>query len=135
MSKTPTKKYRIFELEKEFNQSGQTIIEFLKKRKIKVANRFSAIDEEAYAILQESLPRRSKPIEETKPENKTDKPVQKNINRNRRGKFGVQNKSSIRLATFDDNPKTEAKKIEVKSEVKEILSKVEPKPEIKEVQP
>ena len=66
MSKTTnTTKYRIFELEKEFNQSSQTIIEFLKKRKVKVANRFSAIGEEVYAILKESLPRRTKPLAES----------------------------------------------------------------------
>jgi len=142
MSKTPTTtKYRIFELEKEFNQSSQTIIEFLKKRKIKVTNRFSAIDEESYAILKESLPRRTKPLEETKPEIKADKTAHKN-NRNRRG---GQNKSSIRLATFDDKPKTETKpeqkvetkpeqKVETKSEQKietKSEQKVETKPEQK----
>ena len=140
MSKTPnSKKYRIFELEKEFNQSSQTIIEFLKKRKVKVANRFSAIDEDAYAILQESLPRRTKPIEETKPEIKTDKPMQKSNNRNRRsGKFGVQNKSSIRLATFDDKPKAEvsSQRSEVRSQIPESRSqKEESKPEVKKTEP
>ena len=133
MSKTTnTTKYRIFELEKEFNQSSQTIIEFLKKRKVKVANRFSAIGEEVYAILKESLPRRTKPLAESKPEIKSEKPAPKN-NRNRRG---GQNKSSIRLATFDDNPKTETKsqaemKVETKPKVEE---KVQPKVEEK-VQP
>ncbi len=129
MSKTTgTAKYRIFELEKEFNQSSQTIIEFLKKRKIKVANRFSAIDEDAYAILQESLPKRNKPLEETKPIVKQEKTSPKNNNRHRRGKFGGQKQDSIRLVNYDDQPK--------KSDGKQVSGasdkvQVETKPELK----
>ena len=64
MSKTPkTPKYRIFELAEEFNQESQSIVDFLKKRKIKVANRFSAVGEEVYAVLKETFARR-KPAEE-----------------------------------------------------------------------
>lgn len=158
MSKTTgTGKYRIFELEKEFNQSSQTIIEFLKKRKIKVANRFSAIDDDAYAILQESLPKRNKPLAETKPAVKQEKTSPKNNNRNRRNKFGGQKQDSIRLVNYEDQPaKVEksvvsshqsvknaevenkpAVKVEEKvSEVKVQPAKVEKKPEIKtETQP
>ncbi|MBQ7705572.1 MAG: translation initiation factor IF-2 [Selenomonadaceae bacterium] len=59
MSKTPkTTKYRIFELAKEFNQDSQFLLDFLKKRKIKVANRFSAVGEDVYAVLQENFARR-----------------------------------------------------------------------------
>ena len=65
MSKTPkTPKYRIFELAKEFNQESQSIVDFLKKRKIKVANRFSAVGEEVYNVLKEAFARR-KPAAET----------------------------------------------------------------------
>lgn len=65
MSKTTkTPKYRICELAKEFNQDSQFLVDFLKKRKIKVANRFSAVGEEVYTVLKENFARR-KPIEET----------------------------------------------------------------------
>ena len=131
MSKTTgTTKYRIFELEKEFNQSSQTIIEFLKKRKIKVKNSFSAIDEEAYNILQESLPKRSKPLAEAKPTVKQEKTSPKNNNRNRRNRFGGQKKDSIRLVNYDDVPK----KVEEKVQPEKVENKVaaaETKPEIK----
>ena len=140
MSKTTnTAKYRIFELEKEFNQSSQTIIEFLKKRKIKVANRFSAIEEDAYKILQESLPKRNKPLAENKTEVKQEK-NSKNNNRSRRGKFGGQKKDNILLVNYDDEPKknVEEKKVEVAdkkiSEVEDkkiSAEKVQPKIENK----
>ena len=147
MSKTTsTAKYRIFELEKEFNQSSQTIIDFLKKRKIKVANRFSAIDEDAYAILRESLPKRNKPLAETKPTAKQEKTSPKNNNRNRRNKFGGQKQDSIRLVNYDDKPekvdkvKSESdKKVSSEKvlEVKVPTEKVEEKPVVKveEVKP
>ena len=126
MSKTTsTAKYRIFELEKEFNQSSQTIIDFLKKRKIKVANRFSAIDEDAYAILQESLPKRNKPLAETKPIAKQEKTSPKNNNRNRRNKFGGQKQDSIRLVNYDDKPKqANAKTAETKTQLEKVETKV-----------
>ena len=66
MSKTTkTPKYRIFELAKEFNQDSQFLVDFLKKRKIKVANRFSAVDEEAYTLLKENFARRKPAAVET----------------------------------------------------------------------
>ena len=61
MSKTSKPKYRIFELAKEFNQNSKVLIDFLKKRKIKVANHFSAIDGEAYELLKGAFARRPKP--------------------------------------------------------------------------
>ena len=131
MSKTTsTAKYRIFELEKEFNQSSQTIIDFLKKRKIKVTNRFSAIDEDAYAILQESLPKRNKPLAETKPAVKQEKTSPKNNNRNRRNKFGGQKQDSIRLVNYDDVPK---KVVSDKLQVESVEEKI-PAPEKVEVE-
>lgn len=73
MSKTPkTTKYRIFELAKEFNQDSQFLLDFLKKRKIKVANRFSAVDEEVYNVLKENFARRKPATVETPPEVKTE---------------------------------------------------------------
>ena len=47
-----SEKYRIFELEKEFNVSSQEMIDFLKTKKIYIANKFSAINSEAYEILK-----------------------------------------------------------------------------------
>ncbi len=77
MSKPKTPKYRIFELAKEFNQESQSLIDFLRKHKIKVANRFSAVGEEAYSVLKENFARR-KPVAETpaevKPEIKSETP-------------------------------------------------------------
>ena len=77
MAKAPkTPKYRIFELAKELNQESQAIIDFLKKHKVKVANRFSAVGEEIYNMLKESFSRRPKATAETssdtKSEDKTD---------------------------------------------------------------
>ena len=66
MAKAPkTPKYRIFELAKELNQESQSIIDFLKKHKVKVANRFSAVGEEIYNLLKENFSRRPKPATET----------------------------------------------------------------------
>lgn len=48
-------KYRIFELAKEFNRDSQFLVNFLKKRKIKVANRFSSVDEDVYQMLIEKF--------------------------------------------------------------------------------
>lgn len=131
MSKTSkTPKYRIFELEKEFNQSSQAIIEFLKKRKIKVANRFSGIDEETYNILKESMPHRSKPVAEpvteTKPETKTeDKPKTKTGGQNR--KFDNRRRANVRaVSDTQDKPAEAAKPAEIKSEA---VEKVQPKVE------
>ena len=69
MSKT--QKYRIFELAKELNHDSKTLVDFLKKNKIKVANRFSTITEEAYELVKSSFVKRSKPPE-VKSEVKTD---------------------------------------------------------------
>ena len=144
-SKTP--KYRIFELEKEFNQSSQTIIEFLKKHKIKVANRFSGIDEDAYAILKESLPRRSKPIAEqktveNKPAAQKQNPKQKTggkFDGGQNRKFDNRRRSEIR--TLEDFPKktektvakvenkTEKPVVKVENKIEKPVAKVENKSE------
>ena len=129
-SKTP--KYRIFELEKEFNQSSQTIIEFLKKHKIKVTNRFSGIDEDAYKVLKESLPRRSKPIEEQKaaeikPAAQKQNPKQKRFSGQNRS-YDSRRRSEIRtLEDFPAKPEKTAEKVENKPE--KPVAKVENKPE------
>ncbi len=68
MSKT--QKYRIFELAKELNQDSKLLVDFLKKNKIKVANHFSAISEEAYELVKSSFTKRPKspePKEDNKP--------------------------------------------------------------------
>ena len=73
MAKAPkTPKYRIFELAKELNQENQSIIDFLKKRKVKVANRFSAVGEEIYNLLKETFSRRPKASAENQSEPKSD---------------------------------------------------------------
>ena len=60
MSK-PTK-YRIYDMAKEFNQDEQVIIDFLNKRRIKVKNRFSGVETEAYELVKANFARR-KPVE------------------------------------------------------------------------
>ena len=137
-SKTP--KYRIFELEKEFNQSGQAIIEFLKKRKIKVANKFSAVGEEVYNVLKETFSRR-KPVAEqpaekveVKTETAEQKPAPKQnrkYNSGRGGKFDGKRRSEIR--TLDDFPQKEKSQVEAKPKT-EVKPKAEAKPKT-EVKP
>lgn len=134
MSKTTkTPKYRIFELAKEFNQDSQFLVDFLKKRKIKVANRFSAVDEEVYTMLKEKFPRRKPAPEPAKTETpkaetkteipKTEKPktesVQKNSQRNNRParNFGDKPRTdkaaeSTRKPDYKSAPKSETQKSE-----------------------
>ena len=143
MSKTSkTPKYRIFELEKEFNQSGQAIIEFLKKRKIKVANKFSAVGEEVYNVLKETFSRRKPAAEQ--PEEKTEvktetaeqKPAQKQNNRKYNSGMGKRfdGKRHSEIRTLDDFPQKEKPKAEVKPKTEtkaEVKSKAETKAEVK----
>lgn len=70
MSKT--QKYRIFELAKELNQDSKQLVDFLKRHKIKVANTFSSIDEEAYQLVKSSFVKRAKP---EKSDNKAETPA------------------------------------------------------------
>ena len=109
MSKTPkTTKYRIFELAKEFNQDDKTLIEFLKKNKIKVANRFGSVGEEVYTLLKENFARR-KPVAETPAEVKQEtapkvEAVQKNIAAPKPAA-----KSARPARNFADKPKSDFK--------------------------
>ncbi|MBR1646310.1 MAG: translation initiation factor IF-2 [Selenomonadaceae bacterium] len=64
-------KYRIFDMAKEFNQDAQVIIDFLNKRKIKVKNRYSGVESDAYELVKAQFGRR-KPVEEPKPEVKAE---------------------------------------------------------------
>ena len=113
MSKTPkTTKYRIFELAKEFNQDSQFLLDFLKKRKIKVANRFSAVDEEVYAMLKETLPRRKATVE-TPTESKTESalksaatPARPARNYNDKPKINVKPRAAETGAKTDSRPVT-----------------------------
>ena len=66
MSKT--QKYRIVEIAKELNQDSKLLVDFLKKNKIKVANHFSAITEEAYELIKSNFPKRPPKPTESKPE-------------------------------------------------------------------
>ena len=62
-------KYRIYDMANEFNQDVQVIIDFLSKRKVKVKNRFTGVEEDAYQMVKAQFARR-KPVEEPKPEQK-----------------------------------------------------------------
>ena len=141
MAKAPkTPKYRIFELAKELNQESQSIIDFLKKRKVKVANRFSAVGEEIYNLLKESFSRRPKPAEENQPAQKTESQVADKVptqpkaetKPSKTGKFDNKHKPKYEK----EKPKVAAKVDDVKpvAKVAEPAPKVEakvdkPKPE------
>lgn len=141
MSKTTkTPKYRIFELAKEFNQDSQFLVDFLKKRKIKVANRFSAVEEDAYNLLKENFARRKPAAVETpkvetpkaatpkvetpkvdapKTETpKSEKPVQKNnrparnFNDKPRTDFKPKTAETPRKSEVKPAPKVETPKVE-----------------------
>ncbi len=124
MSKTTkTPKYRIFELAKEFNQDSQFLVDFLKKRKIKVANRFSAVDEEAYNLLKENFARRKPAPEPVKAEPaKTEpakvEPQQKTTSKNNRParNFGDKPRGDFKPKTADSVRKPEVKPVS-KSEI------------------
>ena len=118
MSKTPkTTKYRIFELAKEFNQDSQFLLDFLKKRKIKVANRFSAVDEDVYTMLKDSLPRRKAPAE-IPAETKTEQPAPK-VEAKVEAKVETAPKPARPARNFADKPRTKpAADSDKKSETK-----------------
>ena len=147
MSKTTkTPKYRIFELAKEFNQDSQFLVDFLKKRKIKVANRFSAVGEEVYDVLKENFARRKPAAIETPqvetakvdvpktetPKIETAKPVQKNrparnFNDKPRTDFKPKTAEPVKKAEVKPAPKSDAPKIEkpVVARVEKPVTKVE----------
>ncbi|MBQ7199124.1 MAG: translation initiation factor IF-2 [Selenomonadaceae bacterium] len=125
MAKAPkTPKYRIFELAKELNQESQSIIDFLKKHKVKVANRFSAVGEEIYNLLKENFSRRPKPATETssdaKAETKTESAtktstatVKTDAKPNKNSKFDskhvkpkYESKAKVNARTADAKPAT-----------------------------
>ncbi len=54
-------KYRIYDMANEFNQDVQVIIDFLNKRKVKVKNRFTGVEAEAYEMVKAAFGRRTKP--------------------------------------------------------------------------
>ncbi len=134
MSKPKTPKYRIFELAKEFNQESQSLIDFLRKHKIKVANRFSAVGEDAYSVLKENFARR-KPVAEVpaevKPEVKPETPPEPQPK-------PEEKPAAPKPAPKQAKPKSEVKpnkpvdKPEIKSKpAAKSAPKVESKPEIK----
>ena len=57
-------KYRIFDMANEFNQDVQVIIDFLNKSKVKVKNRFTGVETDAYEMVKAKFGRR-KPVEST----------------------------------------------------------------------
>ncbi len=151
MSKPKTPKYRIFELEKEFNQDSQALIDFLKKRKIKIKNRFTDVGEDVYNILRENFARRKptaenpaeakpdevKPAEakpaETKPaetkapiEEKTasPQPAPKPTTRQNKPRAEIKTKPS-------DKPETKAKSAAAKPTPIKPAPKIEQKPPVK----
>ena len=115
-------KYRIFDMANEFNQDVQVIIDFLNKRKIKVKNRFSGVESDAYELVKAQFGRR-KPVEQPKPEAKAEpKPEVK--------------------TDAKAQPKTQKPKVDAKPQGKQKVQqqpkpqpKVEPKPEVKPQQP
>ena len=69
-------KYRIYDMAKEFNQEEQVIIDFLNKRRIKVKNRFSGVESDAYELVKANFARR-KPVEPAQKSEQKPQPQQK----------------------------------------------------------
>ena len=143
MSK-PTK-YRIYDMAKEFNQEEQVIIDFLNKRRIKVKNRFSGVESEAYELVKANFARR-KPVEpapqpQPKPQpQQKQKPAQKSEQKGQPQQR--QQKSEQKPQPQQRQPKPEQKpqpqqrqsKPEQKSQPQQRQPKPAPKPEQKPAQ-
>ena len=134
---TKTPKYRIYELEKELNQDSAAIIEFLKKHKVRVANRFSAVDEETYNFLKENFARRAKPAKE-QAQTSTDKSAATPANatttkpeKSAKSKFDskhVKPKYDSKPKTVKPTPQPVEKTVEPKIET--VTPKVEEPPKV-----
>ena len=134
MSKPKTPVYRIFELAQEFNQDIQTIVDFLKKRKVKVTNRFSGVDEEAYAILKEAFGRRkpaAEPPAESKPAPAPEKPAEKSA------KPAPKPKTEPVAQKPAPKPKVEpvAQKSALKPRTEPVAQKPAPRPKVEQAAP
>ena len=139
-------KYRIYDMAKEFNQDEQVIIEFLNKRRIKVKNRFSGIEAEAYELVKANFARR-KPVEpaqksaESKPaaESKTDTQAQGKPQAKPQTKSQTQtqqqNKTSKPAPKVEQKPQPQTKAAKpaqkTQPQPKQIKPAVEAKPEQK----
>ena len=130
MAKAPkAPKYRIFELAKELDQESQSIIDFLKKRKVKVANRFSAVEEDVYNLIKENFARRPKANVDAQPEPKTETQTQPKaeVKPPKTGKFDSRHAKP----KYESKPKVAAKPAEVKPAAKVETKPVEVKPAAK----
>ncbi|MBQ3727204.1 MAG: translation initiation factor IF-2 [Selenomonadaceae bacterium] len=138
-------KYRIYDMAKEFNQEEQVIIDFLNKRRIKVKNRFSGVESEAYELVKANFARR-KPVEpapqpQPKPQpQQKQKPAQKSEQKGQPQQR--QQKSEQKPQPQQRQPKPEQKpqpqqrqsKPEQKSQPQQRQPKPAPKPEQKPAQ-
>ncbi|MBR3498500.1 MAG: translation initiation factor IF-2 [Selenomonadaceae bacterium] len=140
MSK-PTK-YRIYDMAKEFNQEEQVIIDFLNKRRIKVKNRFSGVESEAYELVKANFARR-KPVEpapqpQPKPQpQQKQKPAQKSEQKSqpqqRQQKSEQKPQPQQRQQKSEQKPQPQQRqpKSEQKSQPQQRQPKPAPKPEQK----
>ena len=123
MAKAPkTPKYRIFELAKELNQENQSIIDFLKKRKVKVANRFSAVGEEIYNLLKETFSRRPKATTENQGEPKAEIKAETKVENK------VETKTEAEKVTAKPKTETKPQKPNSKFDSKHARPRYESKP-------
>ncbi len=137
-------KYRIYDMANEFNQDVQVIIDFLNKRKIKVKNRFTGVEEEAYQLVKATFGRR-KPVEQPKPEPKpqapakTAKPAVKSEQKPQAQPQQKQSKPATKSeqkpqAQTQQKPVKPAPKVEAKPQPQPRQSKPAPKIESKPAQ-
>ena len=133
MSTKPVK-HRIYDMAKEFSQEEQVIIDFLNKRRIKVKNRFSGIDEESYELVKANFARR-KPVEQEQkpqPQQKQAKPEQKSQQQQKQAKPEQKSQQQQKQAKPEQKPQPQQK--QAKPEQKPQPQQKQAKPEQKNQQ-
>ena len=127
-------KYRIYDMANEFNQDVQVIIDFLSKRKVKVKNRFTGVEEDAYQMVKAQFARR-KPVEEPKPEPKpqpqTQKPKQESKPQSQPQKPKQESKPQVQQQKPKQESKPQPQQQKPKQESKPQPQQQKPKQESK----
>ena len=134
-------KYRIYDMAKEFNQDEQVIIDFLNKRRIKVKNRFTGVEEDAYQVVKSAFGRRKpvesvepveKPAEEKpQPQQKQAKPEQKTQPQQKQVKPEQKPQPQQKQAKPEQKPQPQQKQVkpEQKPQPQQKQAKTEQKPQ------
>lgn len=133
MSKTQ-QKYRIFELAKELNQDSKLLVDFLKKNKIKVANHFSAIGEEACQLIKTNFTKKEKSVENeqtkvNRPQQQSQPSAQNQQKNDKRDNFKPHyRKQKIQQQSSNEN-QNQSSQAEQQNKQSKPISNVRPKTE------